>query len=94
MDIICARCGKHFSSIEAAREHRGNCKETSKGEPIHWVPAQKSKITSEEWRNLMRLVNTKDTSSAALSANTDPAIEDQSESAKQPTEDQLLHAPG
>jgi hypothetical protein len=26
LDIICAKCGKHFSSIEAAREHRGLCK--------------------------------------------------------------------
>ena len=26
MDIICAGCGKHFSSIESVREHNGICK--------------------------------------------------------------------
>jgi len=60
MDIICAKCGKHFSSVEAAREHRGHCKETSKGEPIHWIPAPKLKITPEEWENLMKLISPKD----------------------------------
>jgi len=63
MDIICARCGKHFSSIEAAREHRGNCRETSSDEPIRWVPARKSKITPAQWENLMRLINTQNPSS-------------------------------
>ncbi|MBI2329672.1 MAG: hypothetical protein HYU85_08615, partial [Chloroflexi bacterium] len=57
MDIICAKCGKHFSDIEAAREHRGHCKETSKDEAIRWIPAQKSKISPEEWERLMRLIN-------------------------------------
>lgn len=57
MDIICARCGKHFSSVEAAREHSGHCRETSVGEPIRWLPAPKSKITPEEWEKLMKLIN-------------------------------------
>ncbi len=57
MDIICAKCGKHFSSIEAAREHRGNCRAASGDEPVHWIPARKSKVTPAEWENLMRLIN-------------------------------------
>jgi len=57
MDIICAKCDRHFSSIEAAREHSGHCKETSKGESIRWIPAPKSKITPEEWERLMQLIN-------------------------------------
>jgi len=60
MDIICAKCGKHFSSIEAAREHSGHCTETSKGEPIRWIPAPKSEITPEEWESLMKLINPQD----------------------------------
>jgi len=69
MDIICGKCGKHFSSIEAAREHSGHCKETSKGEPIHWIPAPKSKITSEEWENLIKLINPQDVSPTTKPSN-------------------------
>ncbi|MFC1900360.1 hypothetical protein ACFLYN_02085 [Chloroflexota bacterium] len=47
MDIICAKCGRHFSSVEAAREHRGHCKETGINEEIHWLPAKKS--TQNKW---------------------------------------------
>ena len=60
MDIICAKCGKHFSSIEGAREHSGHCKETSKGEPIRWIPTPKSKIPPEEWESLIKLINRHD----------------------------------
>jgi len=62
MDIICAKCGKHFSSIEAAREHSGHCKETPPGESIRWIPSPKSKITPEEWESLMKLINPQDLS--------------------------------
>ncbi len=62
MDIICAKCGRHFSSIEDARQHRGHCKETSEGEAIRWIPAPKSKITPEEWESLMKLINPRDVS--------------------------------
>ena len=62
MDIICAKCGKHFSSIEAAREHRGQCKETYKGEATRWIPAPKSRITPEEWERLIKLINSQDVS--------------------------------
>jgi len=58
MDIICAKCGKHFSSIETAREH--HCKETSEGASVRWIPAPKSKITPEEWDSLMKLINPQD----------------------------------
>ena len=57
MDIICAKCGKHFSSIESAREHSGHCKETSESESIRWIPAPGSRITPEEWESLMKLIN-------------------------------------
>ena len=72
MDIICAKCGKHFSGIEAAREHRGRCRETSTGEPIHWIPAPKSKITPEEWGKLMKLINPQDMSSTTMPSNLEP----------------------
>lgn len=58
MDIICAGCGRHFDSIEAAREHSGRCKKTPEGESISWRPASKSKITPEEWEALMKHLNT------------------------------------
>lgn len=75
MDIICAKCGKHFSSVEAAREHRGNCRATSEGEPIHWVPARKSKITPAEWENLMRLINSPLSSQSTPAVNVEPSTE-------------------
>ena len=78
MDIICAKCGKHFSSIEGAREHRGHCKETSKDEPIRWKPARNSKITSEEWENLIKLITPQDVSQTTTPSNMEPT-------AKEPT---------
>jgi len=75
MDIICAKCGKHFSSVEAAREHRGNCRATSEGEPIRWVPAGKSKITPTEWENLMRLINSPISSQSTPAVNVEPSTE-------------------
>ncbi len=53
MDIICAKCGEHFSSIESAREHNGHCKGASKNEELHWIPSQKNKLTPEEWDKLL-----------------------------------------
>jgi len=83
MDIICAKCGKHFSSIEAAREHFGHCKETSSGEPIRWIPAPKSKITPGEWESLMKLINPEDVSSSKAPSDVElVAIK----SAKEPAE--------
>lgn len=58
MDIICGKCGKHFSSVEGAREHGGQCEKTSAGEAIHWKPAKQSSLTDDEWGALMRLINT------------------------------------
>lgn len=54
MDVICGKCGKHFSSIESAREHSGYCKAISKGEAIHWVSPEKSKISPVEWDALIK----------------------------------------
>ena len=84
MDIICAKCGIHFSSVETAREHRGNCRETSQGEQIHWVPAEKSKITPAEWGSLVNLINTQNPSPSETSPNVHPTTI-QSENAKEPT---------
>ena len=53
MDIICAKCGKHFSSIESARDHSGHCKGSSKNEELHWIPSKKTKLTPEEWDKLL-----------------------------------------
>ena len=53
LDIICAKCGKHFSSIESAREHNGHCKGASKNERLHWIPSQKNKLTPEEWDKVL-----------------------------------------
>ena len=72
MDIICAKCGKHFSSIEGTREHSGHCRETSKGEPIRWVSARNSKITPEEWETLMNLINARDVSQTITPSNLEP----------------------
>jgi uncharacterized protein YkwD len=85
MDIICGKCGKHFSSIEAAREHSGHCKETSKGASIRWIRAPKSKTTPEEWESLMKLINPQDVSPTTTPSNVEPtAIE--SKSSKDSTE--------
>jgi hypothetical protein len=53
LDIICAKCGKHFSSIESAREHNGHCKGALKNEELHWIPSQNNKLTPEEWDKLL-----------------------------------------
>ena len=66
MDIICAKCGRHFNSIESAREHHGHCSAGSTGEEIHWLPAKKSRenkwvakekkeVTREELKKLNEL---------------------------------------
>ena len=62
MDIICSKCGKHFSSIESSRKHSGHCSQGSRDEAVHWLQSEQSKLTSEEWDTLMRLINTKDKS--------------------------------
>lgn len=82
MDIICAKCGKHFSSIEAAREHRGNCRETSSNELIQWLPAKKSKISPEEWDNLMKLINAQDVSPTTSPSNLEPSTASSEDSAE------------
>jgi uncharacterized protein YkwD len=84
MDIICAKCGRHFSSIEAAREHRGHCKETSEGESIRWIPARKSKITPEEWEKLINLINNQDVSQDMKPSELEPKSVE-SESSKEST---------
>ena len=68
MDIICGKCGKHFSSIENAREHGGRCKQSSKDEAIHWLPAGKSELTKEEWDALVKLINTRSNSAPQKSS--------------------------
>jgi len=63
-----------MSSIEACREHSGHCKETSKDEPIHWIPAQGSKVTPEEWERLMSLINASDVSESITESNLESEI--------------------
>jgi hypothetical protein len=69
MDIICARCGRHFNSVEAAREHKGECNESAGGR-IHWIPAPKSKLSQAEWESLLKLVNQPSKSSVTVPPNT------------------------
>ena len=69
MDIICSKCGKHFSSIESSRKHSGHCSQGSKDEAVHWLPSEQSKLTSGEWDTLMRLINTKDKSARKKAAH-------------------------
>lgn len=72
MDIVCARTGKHFSSVEAARECGRHCKSCNLTEDItltrvkhkdksyknlKFVPSQESKLSSKEWEDLMLLLN-------------------------------------
>jgi hypothetical protein len=59
MDIICAKCDIHFTSIEDARGHNGHCKGTAMNEIIHWIPSPIVKITPEEWADMMVAINEK-----------------------------------
>ena len=70
MDIICGKCGMHFSSIESAREHGGHCKSVSNQVPIHLVPSEKSKLSPAEWDALMKALNDKDLTIEATSTVT------------------------
>jgi ribosomal protein L37AE/L43A len=56
-DIICAKCGRHFNSIEDARGHRGHCKNSPEDEAMHWSPSPKSKMAPEEWEALVDKIN-------------------------------------
>ena len=56
-DIICGKCGKHFSSVELAREHSGHCKETS-GQSFQWITVPKTKLSPAEWDQLMQAIKT------------------------------------
>ena len=69
MDIICSKCGKHFSSIESSRKHSGHCSHGSKDEAVRWLPSEQSQLTSGEWDALMRLINTKDKSARKKAAH-------------------------
>ena len=66
MDIMCGKCGKHFSSIETAREHRGHCTQNSEGGTIHWVPSDK--LTKEEEAALTRMMTAR-SQKAAIKAS-------------------------
>ncbi|MDD5039178.1 MAG: hypothetical protein PHN78_07695 [Dehalococcoidales bacterium] len=69
MDIICGKCGEHFSTIESSRKHIGHCSQSSKDEAIHWVQSKKSDLTSGEWDALVKLINSKDKSARKKSAH-------------------------
>lgn len=83
-DIICAKCGKHFSTIELAREHQGNCKVISTSSKTLSAKTQKFKITPDEWERLVSFINiselqTLDTvthpeNSARSPSNLDPGL--------------------
>jgi hypothetical protein len=48
MDIICAKCGRHLNSIEAARDHVGHCIE---GEVAFYIPLSRKLSQSDTNRN-------------------------------------------
>ena len=55
MDIICARCGRHLSSVEAAREHSKSCAYQSAPDdkPIKWVQPKRSKVSAQQWQEIV-----------------------------------------
>jgi len=56
MDIICGKCGKHFSSIEAAREHRGNCKEDKENDGLDFIHSKDSTLSREEQERIINSI--------------------------------------
>jgi len=57
VDIICAKCGKHLSGIESAREH--HCKVSSSGIGVRWIPSRgkgKPRVSTEEWARIVSLI--------------------------------------
>ena len=48
MDIICAKCGRHLNSIEAARGHVGHCVE---GDVVFYVPLSRELTQSDTNRH-------------------------------------------
>ncbi len=61
MDIICAKCGKHLSSIEMAREHNCHCKRVFNNQKLNRINSSSSKLTQEELNNLRKAFSQKDT---------------------------------
>lgn len=62
MHIICAKCGRYFSSIDAAQEHRGPCGNLpeSAGHTVRWIPSQdsgKARVSSEEWSRIVAVLD-------------------------------------
>ncbi len=57
MDIICASCGRHFTSIESAREHRGHCSGAEAGEALHWISSNKEELTPEQKERLQQILD-------------------------------------
>jgi Mg-chelatase subunit ChlD len=56
MDIICAKCGKHFSSAESAREHRGHCNETKGGNEPNFIHTKNAKLSFEEQERILNSI--------------------------------------
>lgn len=53
MDIICARCGKHFNSIEACRGH--HC-QSNDARPSFKL-ARNTRLSDAEWKEIERYFN-------------------------------------
>ena len=56
MDIICAKCGKHFSSAESAREHRGRCNETKGDNEPNFIHTKNAKLSAEEQEKILNSI--------------------------------------
>ena len=53
MDIVCGKCGRHFTSIEACENHISECK-GYKSTPLRFYPI--SSIPKEDYIELIRIM--------------------------------------
>ena len=56
MDIVCGKCGKHFNSTEAAREHRGNCKEDKENDNENFTHSKDTDLSPEEQERIINSI--------------------------------------
>ena len=58
-DIVCAKTGRHFSGVDAAREcvkehdHCNACPWESSNVPIHFIPRKQNVVTQQDIERLM-----------------------------------------
>lgn len=76
MDIVCAKCGKHFNSVEAAREHSRTCSVRASNEPAYTKSSNNSVLSPKELEKLIAIKqkhsneNGKDVNNSPTNSNT------------------------